>query len=444
MRWIYRPREAGPKNPPAPVCGTIRDTIADTFCWRCSIFAAVQRYFFKPVRMIAHQLLLRGPIRSVVFILVLGSGIGLAALDEDIIADPRGVTFRDRRAEQHWQALFEPYPTHPLRHLVALQLREGDRFDALLSARLLYRGDPWTRRGDESGVTQSEWRRRCQPLLVAALRELRMRDDPALTRVDISLLALDGDAELTIAVLVDLYRRNPAFAKAGALRVAVPDHPEALPAARSEEARRLARGLLVDHWGLADADVQRALATGLERGAPRERNAALALIERGSADHVVAASLAQLVIAVKKDRVSSADLDGFALACDRLGALVAEPVEPAEPAQIAKPAASSASAKAAAALIPNLIELTISGRREALSAACALLARTLPTDFPLPTERLATAIASDPDVHCQHARANLLLRRSPATLIQHFAANDPWRQLAEHRAALARWTNPSP
>jgi len=369
---------------------------------------------------------LRSHWGSVIGILLLGGSVGVAALDEGVIADPRGVTFRDRRAEQHWQALFEPYPTHPLRHLVALQLREGDRFDSLLAARLLYRGEPWTRRGDESGVTQSEWRRRCQPLLVAALRELRLRDDPALARVLIGLLALDGDAELTIAVLVDLYRRNPEFAKAGAMRVAVPDHPEALPAARSEEARRLARGLMVDHWGVADADVQRALASGLTRGAPRERNAALALIERGTADPLVAASLAQLVIAVKKAAVSSADLDGLALACDRLGALSVEATE------------------STASLIPNLIELAISGRREALSAACALLARTLPAEFPLPTERLAAALAADPDVHCQHARANLLLRRSPATLIDHFSASDPWRQLAEHRAALARWTQANP
>lgn len=337
------------------------------------------------------------------------------ALDETAIADPRGITFRDRRAEQHWQALFEPHPTHALRHLVALSLLEGDRYDTLLAARLLYRGAPWTRRGDESGVTASEWRRRCQPLLVATLRELRLRPDPELERVSIALLGLDGDPELTIGALVDLLGRNAALAKAGALRVAMPGHPEALPAARIDEARRLARGLLVEHWGIADADIRPALIVGLEQGSPRERNAVLALIERGADDALIVPVLRRLIAACQTPSPSVADLDGLALACDRLLAVRDE------------------------ALRADLFQVAIAGRRETLSEACALLARGLASDVPLPTADLIAAALADSDLHRRHARFSLLVRHAPGALAAHPQIDAAWRQLAVHRTQLSRW-----
>lgn len=337
----------------------------------------------------------------------------VVALDEAVIADPQSVTFRDRRAEQHWNALFEAHPTHALRHLVALSLHAPDRYNSLLAARLLYRGAPWTRRGDESGVTASEWRRRCQPVLVAALRELRLRDDPALQRVSIALLGLDGDPELSIAALVDLLARDAAVAKAGALRVAIPDHPEALPAARVDEARRLARGLLVEHWGIADPEIRPALVAGLERGSPRERNAVLALIGRGEADDLVAPTLRRIIAACQTATPTTADLDGLALACDRLLAVRDD------------------------ALREDLIALAISGRRETLSAACSLLARG--DDAPLPAADFIAAALADTDLHRRHARFRLLVRRAPAALAEHAAIDPAWRQLAAHRTRLSRW-----
>lgn len=338
-----------------------------------------------------------------------------SALDETAIADPHGITFRDRRAEQHWQALFEPHPTHALRHLVALSLLERDRYGTLLAARLLYRGAPWTRRGDESGVTASEWRRRCQPLLVAALRELRLLPNPGLQRVSIALLGLDGDPELTIGALVDLLNRDAAVAKAGALRVAIPDHPEALPAARFDEARRLARGLLVEHWGLADPEIRPALIVGLERGSPRERNAVLALIERGADDELIVPVLRRLIAACQADEPSVADLDGLALACDRLLAVRDD------------------------ALRADLFQVAITSRRETLSEACALLARGLAAEVALPTADLIAAALADTDLHRRHARFSLLVRHAPATLADHPQIDAAWRQLAAHRTLLSRW-----
>ncbi len=340
------------------------------------------------------------------------------ALDEATISDPRGVTFRDRRSEHHWQALFEPHPTHALRHLVALSMREQHRYSSLLAARLLYRGAPWTRRGDESGVTASEWRRRCQPLLVAALRELRLLDGPELQRVSIALLGLDDDPELSIAALVDLLTRDAAVAKAGALRVAIPDHPEALPAARIDEARRLARGLLLEHWGIADVEIRPALVAGLERGSPRERNAVLALIARGDADDLVAPTLRRIIAACQTAMPTTADLDGLALACDRLLHVRDD------------------------ALRADLIALAISGRRETLSAACGLLARGLDDDVTLPTADLIAAALADPDVHRRHARFSLLVRHAPRALADHQETPDAWRHLAEHRTQLSRWASP--
>lgn len=349
-------------------------------------------------------------VRCLVLILTVAA---LSALDEQIVGDPRGVAFADRQLDLHWRALFEPFPRHPQRHLIALS--KDPRYASLLAARLLYRGDPWTRRGDESGITASEWRRRSQHVLVTALRELRLRDDAGLERVDIALLSRDGDPELATAALVDLLRRQPAHAKAGALRIAVPDHAEALPAAQSEEARRWARALLVETWGCGDGDTRLALQRGLASRSRSERNACLTLIPRGSGDDLILSRLGDLIAACRIDQPNALDFDALALACERLSR-----IDPA--------------------LMPAVTDTIISARREAVGALCDLLIRLHPDPMTLPIDAIAAAAKADTDGTRRHHRLRLLLRLSPTSVATATDGDqDPWRRLAEHRAALSRW-----
>jgi hypothetical protein len=183
-------------------------------------------------------------------LMALGLSGALAAVDTidfAVVNNPRQAVVSDRAASLRWQALFDPSPPNALRTVALLGSALPQQIPTLLAARLVYRGQPWTRRADDAAqVSVKEWRRRSRPVLAAALRELRFSDTAGLAEIYRAYVTIEDDPELTVSALVNLLSLDPQAARFDAVRLADASRGDALPAAFDPGMRRRTCAFLVD------------------------------------------------------------------------------------------------------------------------------------------------------------------------------------------------------
>lgn len=340
------------------------------------------------------------------------------AIEFDLVANPRSVVIADRAASLRWQALFEPSPPNAVRTIALLGDAVPDLMPTLLAARLVYRGQPWTRRTeDASQFSAKEWRRRCRPLLAAALRELRFRRAAGLGDVYRACLTVEEDPDLAASMLVNLLSIDEAAARFDAVRLADPTRADALPGAFDASMRRRICTFLVDGWGADDEASRAALAFALRRGDSDERNAAVALLPPGQAPDLILASLIDILAKRRSAPLSAEDTLGFELLVARLPSIT-------DPR-----------------LATELAYVALEGDRPLALASATVLAQGVPLAATMPWNEIAARIqqvrTSDPAL--RDGLAAMLMRLRPAAIPAAPSGEDPWRRLAEHRERLARW-----
>ncbi|MBA3710443.1 MAG: hypothetical protein H0W83_16690 [Planctomycetes bacterium] len=100
-----------------------------------------------------------------------------ATIDYPAIENPHSLVLADSGAASRWRALFEPTPTWVSRQIAYLSWKVPEKAPTLLSARLLYQGDPWTRRVTDS-TNERRWNASNIETRSAVLREIRWTRDP--------------------------------------------------------------------------------------------------------------------------------------------------------------------------------------------------------------------------------------------------------------------------
>lgn len=349
-------------------------------------------------------------------LMTLTLALGAADIDFAVVDDPRSAAFTDRGAELRWQQFFDPAPQRVTRLVDHLVRHAPDQADTLLAARLLYRGQPWTRReGDASGLSAREWRRRSQGLLAAILRELRWRDSPDLIEVHRRFLAQVTESDLAVSALVNLLRLDAAAAKATALALADPGLAGALPGSAEPAVRRQATAFLVGSWGLDDPDARQALRNALQRGDAVERNFALGLIPRGAAADLLEPIAIATLARHRAQPYTGADAFSIVLLLERLRGVRDR------------------------ALATALFDLAVHGERDLAVAAATALAGGAPWDLTLPVETAAGRVNGSADLVLRNALLDLILRLKPGVVREAVGADSPWSRLAAHRERLAAW-----
>ena len=339
----------------------------------------------------------------------------LAALERQIVADPRLALewIPDRTSQEAWRALFDPAPPWPERDVAALALTHPDRLPTLWAARLLYRGEPWTRRDNEPSSLR-RWRAADRGIKLAILRDLRWRREAQYLPVLGAFLQLeDGDPALVVSALSSLWLCAPAEGRAAAMRIADPRRGDRLPAAGLPSARSFALSLLLEDAESGPA-VRPALEWALLTADGSERLAALSHMPVGLVPELVSGCLARLVVQVREGAIDDDGTAAAVLACSRLGEAVGE----------------------GAARI--LAELAASAPREMACAAAGALARSVTWKNAIDPQPLAERLARETDPAVRHALFAVLLRLAPARIAAIPGAG-VWADLARHREALQDW-----
>lgn len=337
------------------------------------------------------------------------------ALERQIVADPHLAMewIPDRISQEAWRALFDPAPPWPERDVAALALIRPERLPTLWAARLLYRGEPWTRRDNEP-TSLRRWRAADRSIKLAILRDLRWRREPAFLPVLGAFLQNeDGDAALVASALADLWLVAPAEGRAIALRIADPRRADRLPAAGLPAARSFALSLLLED-AEAGTMVESPLEWALLTADGGERIAALTRLPVGKVPELVSGCLARLAAQVREGRIDDDGTAAAVLACARLGEAVGE----------------------GAARI--LAELAASAPRELACAAAGALARSVTWRNAIDPQPLAARLARETDPAVRHALCAVLLRLAPAR-IPSIPGVGVWADLARHREALQDW-----
>jgi hypothetical protein len=338
----------------------------------------------------------------------------LGALEQAVVNDPEaGLTWiPDRTSQESWRTLFEPAPVWPERDVAALAVAHPARLPTLWTARLLYRGEAWTRREGEP-TSARRWRATDRAVKLAILSDIRIRREPALAPALAAFLAReDGDPGLAASALAAWWLLSPADGRAAALRIADPRRADRLPAAGLPAARMYALRLLLEdrpsegrrgavEWALLGAD-------------GTERLAALSRLPPGTDTDLVAACLIRLAESVRAGRLDDDGTAAAVLACAALGEAVGE--------QTAR----------------TLAELAATAPRELACAAAAALARIVTWRNAIDPAPIAQRLARESDPAVRHALLAVLLRVSPARIATVPGAGG-WADLARHRLALQDW-----
>jgi hypothetical protein len=354
-------------------------------------------------------------LRSVALVLALIAQVAAASADRQIVADPRLALewIPDRTSQEAWRSLFDPAPAWPERDVAALAIGHPQRLVTLWAARLLYRGDPWTRRDNEP-TSLRRWRAADRASKLAILRDLRWRREAAFIPVLGAFLASeDTDAGLVVSALGALWLTAPADGRALALRVADPRRGNRFPAAGLPAARIFALGLLLEDPGAADMR-QPALEWALLNADGGERIAALSRMATGSAPDLVTGCLIRLATQLRDGRLDDDSTAAAVLACARLGDAMSE--------------------QAARALA----EMAATAPRELTCAAAAALAGSVTWKNAIDPDPIALRLARESDPAVRHALFAVLLRISPARIAPIPGAGG-WADLARHRQALQDW-----
>lgn len=336
-----------------------------------------------------------------------------AEIDPNAVAEPYRVQLADRALDTRWRALFSADPAWASRQIAFLARRTGDQFPTLVAARLLYRGEAWTRRGTEQ-VNARRWRAADQEVRLALLREMRWRRDPALVPFLVALLAQERNGPVADATLVTLWLLDADAGLTAARRLADPKDPERLPATALPGVRERALDLLLDLRGVADPLCRPALSWALLSASGSERNHAIAALAPGEGGDLLHAALLRLAEEHREDRLDDDGQAGLAMACARLAGAIPSPLATA------------------------LVGIAVKGTREIATPAASALAGNLSWTSTVPVDAIAARAARDQDPVVRHALRSLLLRIKP-DLVSMGETDDPWAALGAHRERLSRW-----
>jgi hypothetical protein len=340
-----------------------------------------------------------------------------ANVDPAIIANPESVTL-DRSSTGRWQALFRANPAWIARQVAYLETRQSEMRLSLLLARLLYRGEPWTRR-DNNNIGAWRWRQDTVEARHTILRALRAYREPVVADHLCRYLTIEDEPSLVISALVSLALIDPAAAQAWAYRLADPRSPQHLPGSASASVRQQALQFLIDTRGLDAEETRQALDWALLRVTGVERNHALRLLNPGQAHELMVATVHKLAQEYRANVADPHGKQGLVLA---IGILRGQ---------------------ADAALVQTLMALVVHGERAVATTASTALGTTLQWDAAVAINDLAERAAKDADAVVRQSLTAFLLRLDPLSVAADAPGNGPWAALAEHQLLLNRWSAPA-
>jgi hypothetical protein len=341
-----------------------------------------------------------------------------ATVDPAIVANPESVQL-DRSSTGRWQALFRSNPAWITRQIAYLETRQTDIRLSLLMARLLYRGEPWTRRDNET-VGAWRWRQDTLEARQAILRSLRSYREPIVADHLCHYLTLEEEPSLVISALVTLALIDPASAQTRAYRLADPRTPSHLPGSASASVRQEALEFLIETRGLDAEETKAALDWALLRVTGVERNHALRLLEAGAAPELIGNTVLRLAQEYRTGVADPLGKQGLVLAIGNLRGYVR------------------------GELVQALMDLVVNGERAVATTAASALATTLQWDVPVAINDLMERATKDSDAVVRQSLTAFLLRLDPASVVAIAPANSPWATLANHQLLLNQWTAPTP
>lgn len=344
-----------------------------------------------------------------------GGSLMAATIDITAVDNPQAIVIADRLADARWQSLFVVDPDWISRQIIYL----GDRLPALaptlFTARLIYTGEPWTRRVGQSGNAR-KWRNSDIDTRQSILREIRARRDPVYAPVLRHLLTIESNPNLVVSALTTLWLLDPTGVPALAVRLADPQRPDHLPGSASAAVRQNALHLLLGlpGSGIDAGETRQALEYALLQAKSGERNHALGLLVRGQVPALLKAAILRLAGERVKGELDEDGAAGLTLAFTRLS--------------------TDIDAELAAALVT----LAVEGKREVAAPAATALASNLTWTATVPVDAIAQRAKNDPDLVIRNCLLNLLVRvNAKAGGIA--GPGSPWTLLAAHRERMSRW-----
>ena len=336
------------------------------------------------------------------------------AVDIDVaaLANPEAIRLGDRSAQVRYEDLFAPDPDWVSRQIAYLTSRQPEQAPTLLTARLLYRGEPWARRG--SAPNPKRWRVVDREVRLALLREMRLSRQPIYANAVAHFLTVETDAALVSAAVATLGILRPGAVTPTAIALADPRRDGHLPGAGNPAVRQQALEVLLAEGGVDDPATREALTWALSQARSSERNHAIALLKRGEAPDLLAAAIIRLEAEQRAGELDDDGTAGLALACVRLGSQID------------------------AVLARALVSVAVTGAREIAAPAATALAGNVTWTASVPVQDIATRAEKDPDPVIRHALSNLLLRVN-AKAGTEIPDQTPWTRLAGHRARLEKW-----
>jgi len=351
-------------------------------------------------------------------LLIVPATMSAANIDPSIITTPEAVIL-DRSSTGRWQALFRSNPAWITRQIAYLETRQTDLRLSLLMARLLYRGEPWTRR-DNDTVGAWRWRQDTLEARQAILRSLRVYREPIVADHLCHYLTLEDEPSLVISALVTLALIDPRTAQRWAYRLADPRTPNHLPGAASSSVRQEALDFLLETRGLDAEETKAALDWALLRVSGVERNHALRLLEAGTAPELITHTVLRLAQEYRTGIADPLGKQGLVLAIGNLRG------------------------HAHGELVQVLMDLVVNGERAVATTAASALATTLQWDVPVAINDLMERATKDPDAVVRQSLTAFLLRLDPASVVAIAPPNSPWASLANHQLLLNQWVAPKP
>jgi hypothetical protein len=344
-------------------------------------------------------------------------GEDLGPIDYGAVGNPQLVRLADRHAETRWRALFEADVQWPSRQIAYLTDRLPSQAPTLMAARLLYVGEPWSRRQGEQGNLR-RWRSADREVKLAIQREMRGWPlPPDAVRKDLGMMValhLQQELEPTLVAssLVTLHRWDRALAGALALRLADPRPADRLPGSAVAGVRQDSLRYLLSVQDPEGEACRRALTWALLEGRSGERLHALTLLSRGRSKDLLRNCLLRLAKGFRE--LDDEDRTALVVACGLLGG------EP-DPE-----------------LVAALAEVVVAAPRELAVPSAGALAANATWAQTVPLARVEERAAKDPDPAVRAALCNLLLRVD-ARARDLGGAESPWSLLSRHRARLTQW-----
>lgn len=357
-------------------------------------------------------------ILSLLLASVAGISAQAANVDASIIANPESVSL-DRAANGRWQSLFRTNPAWISRQIAYLENRQSDLRLSLLLARLLYRGEPWTRRDNET-VGAWRWRQDTLETRHAILRALRAYREPVVADNLCRYLTIEDEPTLVMSALVTIALIDPATAQVWSYRLADPRSPQHLPGSASASVRQQALEFLVEARGMDAEDTKNALDWALLRVTGAERNHALRLLNPGDASELANAAVVKLAQEYRGKIVDPLGKQGLVLAI------------------------SSLRGYARAEMVQVLMDLVVHGERAVATTAATALATTLSWDAPVAVNDLVERATRDPDPVVRLSLTAFLLRLDPLSVLEAGNGASAWSALAAHQLQLNQWSAPVP